>query len=1207
MKTLVNNSLLILLLFLFVFLFIRSNSQNFGGCATFEDTTTTFASREGCDNLSETWLNKYRTPGFWVPDETTPIKTILVNWVICRDDNGENGWQDTQYFRDQVDLMFTHINNWYTNSLQKGYSLTCEPNYVHVVDTRIRFELNDIIFIDNTTFNNSCFAASSGIIDYIHQEYPESKNVLNHIFTQPSGSCLGGAWGYYSNISSTNTAFVQTWYSMFSDGWVVWDDHIYHIAHEYGHAVGQHHTYDSEVRCISHFDFLDDVFGLCSEPTCNCSAPSNCNSGHVCYLTAQCFWNSQTQPFPLMSGFNNSRYISPKSAGRMHRALSLYENSFVVNNRPMNKYVKEKYSYLVPLTITENEVWDFAIKLYQDVVIEPGVSLTITCDVKMPIASKIIIKPGATLVVDGGIITSAHDQPWQGIEVWGNSSAHQWPDANGNYQQGRLVLDNATIENAIVAVNLWKPDDLSKTGGVLLATNSSFINNTRSVHALLYTNFHPVTYEEMPYNALISNCKFEINNAYPGYETFYKHVDLNQVNGVRFRGCDFGLSPDAVNVSESNMGIGSYGSGFRVTALCESSSEPCTEWDSTTFNGFTYGIYATKDLVGKNTFEVNTTAFNNNIYGINSLGVTYFSVLNSSFKIWNNANEAGPCQLGGGVCSGFGINMIESFGYTIEENYFAKASGAPTGYYTGIRCKDGKAEHDLIYKNTFNGLSYGNFAEGNNRYSSDDFHGLEFRCNTNISNNRDFIVTGNDPYNPVQIRTFQGTLNKEAGNTFSTGVQLPDGHFKNTGTQVINYFYNTNPPVYYTQNYVIPIYVSGANNCPSHNAGSNDETVLSPEEKQLAELEFASNLADFNNVKTLYNNLKDGGNTEALKAEVETAWPDEMWELRADLLGKSPHLSKEVLMAAADKTEVLPESVLFEILSANPDELRKDELISYLENKEQPLPEYLISILRQLAGGITYKTILLQDMADYQAGKTQAANALIRSCLNDSIIDQTYLRSWLDNLDNLNADMQIVSSYMAGKDYISAQTMLDLIPVTRELAGNELDEYNNYKTLIEMQIALSQQSRSIFELDSTELALIIGFAENSSGKASLLSRNLLEYAYGHHYANCLPVDDTAAWKSTEAIPGSKEIDNGLLITAAPNPASSWVAFDYTLPVQVEEAVLQITDAQGRNVISFALKTKQGQQLWDIREVKKGTYFYNLKANGQSKSGKLIIN
>ncbi len=35
--------------------------------------------------------------------------------------------------------------------------------------------------------------------------------------------------------------------------------------------------------------------------------------------------------------------------------------------------------------------------------------------------------------------------------------------------------------------------------------------------------------------------------------------------------------------------------------------------------------------------------------------------------------------------------------------------------------------------------------------------------------------------------------------------------------------------------------------------------------------------------------------------------------------------------------------------------------------------------------------------------------------------------------------------------------------------------------------------------------------------------------------------------------------------------------------------------------------KQSQQVWDIRDVKKGVYLYNLKAGTMSKNGKLIIN
>ncbi len=133
------------------------------------------------------------------------------------------------------------------------------------------------------------------------------------------------------------------------------------------------------------------------------------------------------------------------------------------------------------------------------------------------------------------------------------------------------------------------------------------------------------------------------------------------------------------------------------------------------------------------------------------------------------------------------------------------------------------------------------------------------------------------------------------------------------------------------------------------------------------------------------------------------------------------------------------------------------------------------------------------------------------------------------------------------------------------------------------------------------------FFLSECGKGQLMAKNLLTYAYGHQYYDCLPVDDTAAMKSTAVMPGANEADNGMYISVMPNPASTWAAFEFRLPAQAQEALLQITDAQGRNVVSFTLKVNQGQQLWDIREVKKGTYFYILKAGNQSKSGKLIIN
>ncbi len=388
--------------------------------------------------------------------------------------------------------------------------------------------------------------------------------------------------------------------------------------------------------------------------------------------------------------------------------------------------------------------------------------------------------------------------------------------------------------------------------------------------------------------------------------------------------------------------------------------------------------------------------------------------------------------------------------------------------------------------------------------------------------------------------------------------------------------------------------------------GIGIKTVLSPEEKQQAEQDYADNLANYNNVKALYDNLKDGGNTDGTVSDVETAWPDEMWELRAELLAKSPHLSYEVLKSVADKTDVFPDQVIFEIMAANPDELRKNELITYLETKENPLPEYMISILHQLAGGITYKTVLMQEMARYHAAKMQSAYDLIRSTLNDSLVDYTYLRNWLDNTNNLNADLQTVASYMEEGDYTSAQSLLNSIPDVYGLEGDKLDEYNDYKLLAEIQMNWQQQGRTVFDLDSAEIAMLVDYAENGLGKAAVISKVILEFAYVYHYCNCLPVNDSSNMKSSNAFAGTNETDNGLFVKATPNPARTWVTFDYTLPVYMENAVLRISNMKGEIKTTFNIDDRQGQIVWDIRHIEKGVYIYTLTTGSLNKSGKLIV-
>ena len=858
-----------------------------------------------------------------------------------------------------------------------------------------------------------------------------------------------------------------------------------------------------------------------------------------------------------------------------------------------------------PITVTGTVTpWITDRNIYYDITIEQNGVLEINnCNVSFAPDVKIIVKQGGKLILNNSILTGLCDATWQGIEVWGNSTANQFPDVNGRYAQGYVVLDNATIESAVCALNLWEPGDYTKTGGMAYATGATFKNNAKSVHALHYRNFHPVNGNEMGYSSSFNNCNFQITSDYDVTHTFYKHVDLSHVNGIRFRGCDFSLSPDARGIAKFNQAIAAYSSGFRVEAICNNPGIGTCDYDRSTFSGFYSAIYAGNGQGLTNTFSVNRADFTGNSIGIEVNNVTKHSILFCNFKLGPNNGDAETCSTSG--APSFGIDMVGSNGFIIEENDFSKNNGAPQGLYVGIRCKDSKTPQDVIYRNNFNGLSYGNYAEGLNRLDpGTDNSGLQFMCNTNQNNAIDFIVAKKDEFDRPMIHSFQGSQYLEAKNTFSANP-LQHGHFMNNGSQVINYFYNTNPPLQYTPIYVVPVYVTAVNNCPSNFGGISPKSIVLDESQRLQrELDFATNLSDFNTVKSLYDNLQDGGNTDELKMEVSGSWPQDMWELRTKLLGNSPHLSEEVLKIAADKTDVLPASVLFEILTANPDELRKESLIEYLENKEQPLPEYMISILKQLAGGITYKTVLKQDMARYEAEKTKAANDLIRSCLNDSVTDMDYIRNWYDNLNNLNADYEIVASYLTEKDYSAATAMLDIIPSVRNLDGKELEDFVEYEDLVLWQIQLSQQGGDVTSIDDADINMLLEIAENGSGRAAMQTRAMLEYGKGYHFAKCLPEADQTSFKS--GIINTTSSENGISVAANPNPANAWVAFEYNLPFNVSEGELLVIDMHGRIIASFKVTGSSGQQVWDTRQIEKGIYVYTLKAGNASKQGKLVI-
>ena len=846
------------------------------------------------------------------------------------------------------------------------------------------------------------------------------------------------------------------------------------------------------------------------------------------------------------------------------------------------------------LQIQTNTIIDSDIRYDRDIIVKSGKTLTITngAHVYMPESGKIIVEPGAKLYVNNGTITSGCQGMWEGVQVWGNSNNHQWPDSHGNFAQGYVSLEDATISNAKFALNLYNPANRASSGGIVIANNSHFLNNTQSVHILNYRNFHPVTGVEMDYQAIFSNCDFRIDGEYWGTYEFFKHVDLLNVRGIKFKGSDFYLDPEATNVNKFNHGIAAYSAGFTVGPMCASQIDPCPAYDKCTFSGLRSGI-TVRNTNSTNTFAVSESIFENLVYGIDNYSANNATIVNNVFNIGSSYCED--------QCA-FGIYQRLAHGFGIENNTFSLYQNSNCIDHYGI-CTMNTNAIDEIYHNSFTNLKYANFAQGKNHRLNQNNEGLKYFCNQNKSNYADFYV---QPNLTSAVQYSQGSPILPTGNTFSRAAV----YHLYSGLSHMAYYYYMNPwqtpDTTKINQLVVAIPVSVANQCANHYGGTIKDVRLTPSEEELTEIDYADALYNFNQINTLYNSLIAGGSTDTKLTEVNTATLDDAWALRTNLLGTSPHLSETVLKAMADRTDILSDQTMFEILSANPDELRNNELMKYLEEKSTPLPQFMIDILKQMSSGISYRTTLEMNLAYYERLKTRAANDMIRSLLNEESIDYNELRNWLDNLGGIEADRQIISTYVQEKNFPEAITLANLLPSLYNFSTEEQEVYDDYLYMLNLQQTLHQQDRTIEELTEVELSNVQSISSNIEELGGIQAKGVMEAVFDDWFWNCPDVNDTATLRHSSIDPGQLTKAMGIEISVSPNPAKEWVAIDYKLPDKESSANLIILDSKNAIVKTIKVNGQQGEYVWNCSTFPAGTYYYTFSVGKIVLSGKIII-
>jgi len=878
-----------------------------------------------------------------------------------------------------------------------------------------------------------------------------------------------------------------------------------------------------------------------------------------------------------------------------------------------------------PLVIDDNTMWGGDDKLIDcDIEIESGATLTIHNTVKLTDNARIIVKKGAKLIVDGGTITNLCTKRWKGIEVWGTSNLPQ--DQQG--AQGIVELKNgATIENAITAVETIKrsnPNYFAQTyyreysGGIVTIDNATIKNCETGIRFWPYpygSNYEYATLQQQENISTIKNTHFLVDEeflTFPSTTLFNSMIYLDGINGISLESNLLENNQQALyEMGKRGYGIYANNSNFHLSKGVNNSS----------IKNFNYGVYSISSGELNGFTSIHETVFDQNKTGVY---ISYPDNMASPVDILFNEFYT---AYGNAVDRSSGLYLDNTYSFIVEENAFTGdrkispigiASNSSTYTYGIVVNNCGEATNRL-YNNEINGFDFGIQAQDYNR-SRDGLTGLKIKCNDYTVCNYDTRVLGHTPIlSEYGIAENQGSSENNttspAGNTFYY-FDTPSYNDIFNNTNNITYWYHaiTNGTSVIPESYSDDLVFPNANqadpqsyikeqSCPSHYVVGG---YKSTEDNKL---EFIAYSLKADSIRAELNLLVDDGNTEALNDDVQSSWPDETMELRQQLLNASPYLSDTVMISAVVKEDVLPNAILTEILSSNPQSSKSNKVMESVDQRDTLLSQAQYDLVMQGRLSAGAKEKLESRLSDALSRRESAMKKLIMEWHDDTLENATdSIIDLLQDEENINAKYTLVELFINKKDTLGAINEYNSINSDFSLNTDEYENWLKYGDWMAYKKDKISMGESTSEPDSSQLSFLYELYNNSQNQLKTAIRNLLKYAdtltYNEPY---LSIDTTLKYDKVRFRPtGNNKGQNNLL--TYPNPVRDYVIIDFSdMNIESNKLITAVFySIDGKMIFRTKVNTYTGFKVIDTRGWTPGTYSFMLSDNGKLLgSGKLI--
>jgi len=402
-------------------------------------------------------------------------------------------------------------------------------------------------------------------------------------------------------------------------------------------------------------------------------------------------------------------------------------------------------------------------------------------------------------------------------------------------------------------------------------------------------------------------------------------------------------------------------------------------------------------------------------------------------------------------------------------------------------------------------------------------------------------------------------------------------------------------------NYLDPQSYVKANSCPP------EYTIQESRDAQSSKNEMLVNKLIADSLSNELILLVDAGDTEILNQDIQTSWPDETMEVRAELLAASPYLSDIVMISAAAKEDVLPNAILTEILVANPQSAKSSNVMNSVDERDTLL--YQTQYDQIMAGKLitSSKEELESQLTAAYSKRELAMKNLIMAWYEDTLVTATdSIINLLGNESNINVKYALIDVQLNLNDTSLANNVYNAINTDFELNTNEYIFWQDYYNWLDYRLEQINRGKSITEPDSLQLILLY-YLYNTNNQLKATVRNLLRFTDTLNYSEpYLTVDTSMKLSKVKWRPIGNTTSQGEL-RIYPNPTRNYFVVDFSgLNLDNEELLLEVYGIEGKPINSFTVNAFSSFKVIDTRTWKPGTYVVSLINQGKLLGAKTVL-